>query len=86
MALPITTQINYMVEAERDAWITDHGDTAEIIRAELAILDQIKKTCETKIRAMRDLAVEDGMAEWKLVTIKEHIRKEHIQQRFTWIV
>ena len=83
--MAITKAINAIIETERDEWITDHGDTAEIIRAELAVLDQIKKACETKIRAMRELAVEDGMAEWKLVTIKEHIRKEHIQQRFTWI-
>ena len=83
--MAITKAINAIIETERDEWITDHGDTAEIIRAELAVLDQIKKTCETKIRAMRELAVEDGMAEWKLVTIKEHVRKEHIQQRFTWI-
>ena len=62
MALPISKQIDFMVDAERDAWVTDHGDTAELMRAELAILDQIKKTCETKITAMRELAIQEGLA------------------------
>jgi hypothetical protein len=31
--------------------------------------------------ARRELAVESGYAEFKEVTVKEHIRKEHIQNR-----
>ena len=62
MALPIPNQIELMVDAERDAWVEDHGDRAEVMRAELAILEKIKKACEVKIRASQTLAIEEGYA------------------------
>lgn len=78
--------IQAYVDSEIDAWITDHGDSAEIARAEIAALEELKRACDLKIRAMRDLAVEEGFAEWNLVTVKEHVRQEHVQKRFKWRV
>lgn len=81
----IQNTIRAYIDSEIDAWITDHGDSAEILRAEIAALEELKRACEYKIRANRELAIEEGFAKWNLVTIKEHVRKEHVQQRFQWI-
>ena len=85
MAMNIQNTIRAYIDSEIDAWITDHGDSAEILRAEIAALEELKRACEMKIRANRDLAIEEGYAEWNLVTIKEHVRQEHVQKRFKWI-
>jgi hypothetical protein len=77
--------IRAYINSEIDAWITDHGDIAEVMRAEIAALEELKRACEMKIRANREIAVEEGYAEWNLVTIKEHVRQEHTQKRFKWI-
>jgi hypothetical protein len=53
--------------------------------AELEMIDRIEKELKTLKQARRELAVEEGFAQFKEVTIKEHIRKEHIQKRFSWI-
>jgi hypothetical protein len=55
------------------------------LTAELEMIDQIEKDLKALKQARRELAVEEGFAQFKEVTIKEHIRKEHIQKRFTWI-
>ena len=59
-------------------------DYREDLKSELAMIDQIEKDLKALKQARRELAVEAGYAEFKEVTIKEHIRKEHIQKRFTW--
>ena len=59
-------------------------DYREDLKAELALIDQIEKDLKALKQARRELAVEAGYAMFKEVTIKEHIRKEHIQKRFTW--
>jgi len=84
MALSIPKQIELMVDIERDAWVEDHGDRAELMRGELAILAQIKKACEAKIRATRDIAIEEGFARNEMVWTKEHIVQGHYKNRFTW--
>ena len=53
--------------------------------AELEMIDRIEKELKTLKQARRELAVEEGFAQFKEVTIKEHIRKEHTQKRFSWI-
>jgi hypothetical protein len=53
--------------------------------AELEMIDRIEKELKILKQARRELAVEEGFAQFKEVTIKEHIRKEHIQKRFSWI-
>lgn len=83
--MSIQQTLQTYIDSEIDAWITDHGDSAEIVRAEIAALEELKRACDHRIRAMRDLAVEEGFAEWNLVTIKEHVRQEHMQKRFKWI-
>jgi hypothetical protein len=55
------------------------------LTAELEMIDQIEKELKILKQARRELAVEEGFAQFKEVTIKEHIRKEHIQKRFSWI-
>jgi phosphoglycolate phosphatase-like HAD superfamily hydrolase len=55
------------------------------LTAELEMIDQIEKDLKALKQARRELAVEAGYAEFKEVTIKEHIRKEHSQQRFYWL-
>ena len=71
--------IQTLIEAD------SHGiDYREDLKAELAMIDQIEKDLKALKQARRELAVEAGYAEFKEVTIKEHIRKEHIQKRFTW--
>jgi len=59
-------------------------DYREDLKTELALIDQIEKDLRALKQARRELAVEAGYAEFKEVTIKEHVRKEHIQKRFTW--
>jgi hypothetical protein len=64
-----------------------HGIDFRIdLRSELDIIDQMIKDLQAHKTARRELAVESGYAEFKEVTVKEHIRKEHIQNRqFAWI-
>ena len=56
------------------------------LRSELdIIIDRLIKDLQAHKTARRDLAVESGYAEFKEVTVKEHIRKEQIQNRFAWL-
>ena len=71
--------IKQIIEAD------SHGiDYREDLKAELALIDQIEKDLKALKQARRERAVEAGYAMFKEITIKEHIRKEHIQKRFTW--
>lgn len=84
MALPIPNQIELMVDIELDDWVADHGDRAEVMRAKLAILALIEKAAYAKIRAMRDIAIAEGLAYNKQVWTKEHVVQGHYKNRFTW--
>lgn len=85
MAYPISKQIDLWLEAQRDDWITDHGDSAEILRAEIAVLDRLKKACDAKIKARRTFAIEEGFAYNKQVWTNEHVVQGHFKNRFTWV-
>jgi hypothetical protein len=76
------TTLRVFIEAD------SHGiDFRQDLRSELEIIDQMIKDLQAHKTARRELAVESGYAEFKEVTerVKEHIRKEHIQNRFAWI-
>jgi hypothetical protein len=77
------TTLRAFIEAD------SHGiDFRQDLRSELEIIDQMIKDLQAHKTARRELAVESGYAEFKEVTWirnKEHIRKEHIQNRFAWI-
>ena len=74
------TTLRVFIEAD------SHGvDFRQDLRSELDIIDQMIKDLQAHKTARRELAVESGYAEFKEVTVKEHIRKEHIQNRFAWI-
>jgi hypothetical protein len=63
-----------------------HGvDFRQDLRSELEIIDRLVKDLQAHKTARRELAIESGYAEFKEVTVKEHIRKEHIQNRFVWL-
>ena len=74
------TTLRLQIEAD------SHGvDFRQDLRSELEIIDRLMKDLQAHKTARRELAVESGYAEFKEVTVKEHIRKEHIQNRFAWI-
>ena len=77
--------IEAWLEVAAEAWITDHGNPAEVKRAMYYALDELKRELDKTISEVKFEAVEEGFAEWNLVTIKEHVRQEHTQKRFKWI-
>ena len=72
--------LNTMIDSQSDG-----QDFRDDLMAELDMIDQIEKELKILKQSRRELAVEEGFAQFKEVTIKEHIRKEHIQKRFSWI-
>jgi len=58
----IQNTIRAYINSEIDAWVTDHGDIAEVMRAEIAALEELKRACEVKIRVSQQLAIEEGYA------------------------
>ena len=72
--------LNTMIDSQSEG-----QDFRDDLMAELDMIDQIEKELKILKQSRRELAVEEGFAQFKEVTIKEHIRKEHIQKRFTWI-
>lgn len=71
--------LNTMIDSQSEG-----QDFRDDLMAELDMIDQIEKELKILKQSRRELAVEEGFAQFKEVTIKEHIRKEHIQKRFTW--
>ena len=69
----IVTDLEILVDVEGQ----DYKVTLEQIKA-------IKNNLRLLEQATKEMAVEDGLAYFKQVTIKEHIRKEHEQTRFYW--
>ena len=69
----IATDLEILVDVEGQ----DYKATLEQIKA-------IKNNLRLLEQATKEMAVEDGLAYFKQVTIKEHIRKEHEQTRFYW--
>ena len=61
-AMNIGRTIQALVESERDAWITDHGDMGEVMRAEIAILERIMGSAKASIAALEHMAIEEGLA------------------------
>ena len=72
--------LNTMIDSQSEG-----QDFRDDLMAELDMIDQIEKELKILKQSRRELAVEEGFAQFKEVTIKEHIRKEHIQKRFSWI-
>ena len=72
--------LNTMIDSQSEG-----QDFRDDLMAELDMIDQIEKDLKILKQSRRELAIEEGFAQFKEVTIKEHIRKEHIQKRFTWI-
>jgi len=66
-----------------DAIVTADADGYQ---HKLALIKLVMRDLEALQEATRQMAVEDGYAVFRKVTIKEHVRKEHTQNRFTWIV
>jgi hypothetical protein len=79
-----TMFINLMVRSIIESQSEGDDFKADLI-AELEMIDLIEKELKILKQSRRELAVEEGFAQFKEVTIKEHIRKEHIQKRFSWI-
>ncbi len=69
----IATDLEILVDVEGQ----NYKATLEQIKA-------IKNNLRLLEQATKEMAVEDGLAYFKQVTIKEHIRKEHEQTRFYW--
>jgi len=72
--------LNTMIDSQSEG-----QDFRDDLMAELDMIDQIEKELKILKQSRRELAVEEGFAQFKEVTIKEHIRKEHVQKRFSWI-
>jgi hypothetical protein len=69
--MTMITTLRVFIEAD------SHGiDFRQDLRSELEIIDQMIKDLQAHKTARRELAVESGYAEFKEVTVKEHIRKE----------
>ena len=69
----IVTDLEVLVDVEGK----DYKATLDQVKA-------IKNNLRLLEQATKEMAVEDGLAYFKQVTIKEHIRKEHEQTRFYW--
>tara|TARA_R100001163_G_scaffold4161_1_gene5704 strand:+ start:144 stop:371 length:228 start_codon:yes stop_codon:yes gene_type:complete len=69
----IATDLEILVDVEGQ----DYKATLEQIKA-------IKENLKLLEQSTKEMAVDDGLAYFKQVTIKEHIRKEHEQTRFYW--
>ena len=69
----IATDLEILVDVEGQ----DYKATLEQIKA-------IKENLRLLEQSTKEMAVDDGLAYFKQVTIKEHIRKEHEQTRFYW--
>ena len=69
--------------------IIESGSTGHDFRAdlenELEIIEKTIRDLQCMKQARRELAVEEGFAQFREVTIKEHVRKEHVQKRFAWV-
>ena len=72
--------LNTMIDSQSEG-----QDFRDDLMAELDMIDQIEKELKILKQSRRELAIEEGFAQFKEVTIKEHIRKEHTQKRFSWI-
>ena len=72
--------LNTMIDSQSEG-----QDFRDDLMAELDMIDQIEKELKILKQSRRELAVEEGFAQFKEVTIKEHIRKEHTQKRFSWV-
>ena len=72
--------LNTMIDSQSEG-----QDFRDDLMAELNMIDQSEKELKILKQSRRELAVEEGFAQFKEVTIKEHIRKEHTQKRFSWV-
>lgn len=80
--------INQLLNAFQAAEAFDarvNGTSKDVARAELEALARFKKAIEIRITAYREVAVQDGIAEFKQVWTDEHVVKGHFKNRFTWI-
>ena len=62
-----------------------HCSQIEVAKAELEALGRLKRSVESMIQAYREMAVEDGMAEFKQVWTKEHVVRGHFKNNFKWL-
>lgn len=76
--------LNAFIAAETEVEI-QHGSQIEVAKAELEALGRLKRSVDSMIKAYREMAVEDGMAEFKQVWTNEHVVKGHFKNRFTWV-
>ena len=67
--------LNTMIDSQSEG-----QDFRDDLMAELDMIDQIEKELKILKQSRRELAIEEGFAQFKEVTIKEHIQK-----RFSWI-
>ena len=67
--------LNTMIDSQSEG-----QDFRDDLMAELDMIDQIEKELKILKQSRRELAIEEGFAQFK-----EDIRKEHIQKRFSWI-
>ncbi len=70
----ISQDLEILIDTEKT---NDYKKTLEQIKV-------IKENLKLLEQATKEMAVDDGLAYFKQVTIKEHIRKEHEQTRFYW--
>ena len=62
-----------------------HGiDWRADLEQELEMIDACLRDLAAMKQARRELAVEAGYAHFEEVLIKEHVRREHTQNRFRW--
>ena len=76
--------LNAFIAAETETEV-QHGSQIEVAKAELEALGRLKRSVDSMIKAYREMAVEDGMAEFKQVWTTEHVVKGHFKNRFTWV-
>ena len=76
--------LNAFIAAETETEV-QHGSQIEVAKAELEALGRLKRSVDSMIKAYREMAVEDGMAEFKQVWTNEHVVKGHFKNRFTWV-
>ena len=76
--------LNAFIAAETEVEV-QHGSQIEVAKAELEALGRLKRSVDSMIKAYREMAVEDGMAEFKQVWTNEHVVKGHFKNRFTWL-
>jgi hypothetical protein len=80
------TQTIQMFVTYETAHAHAHGDAYDVVKTEVAALQELIKRAKAELELAQELAIDQGFAERKEVWTEEHTVKGHFKRRFTWRV